>query len=99
MIVVKAELSTSADKRAAFLRQMADLVAASQAEQGSLSFGCYEAVAAPNTFIVLQEWSSRIDLDRHEASPHVAAFKTEAASLIVARKAALVYEVSGVSGL
>ncbi|MCC6616006.1 MAG: antibiotic biosynthesis monooxygenase [Anaerolineae bacterium] len=99
MILLKAELTIAAEGHAAFLQQMAVLAAASRAEDGCLSFACYEAVAAPNTFIVLQEWASRADLDRHEASAHVAAFKAQAAHLIVARLPTQVYEVSSVSGL
>ena len=99
MLVLKTQLSIASDGRAAFLRHMNDLIAASLAEAGCLSFGCYEDVRTPNTFLVLQAWHSRDDLDRHEASAHVAAFKAQAGYLIVARTAAQVYTVNEVGGL
>lgn len=99
MIILKTQLSIASDGRDDFLLHMNELIAASLAESGCLGFGCYEDVRTPNSFLVLQAWHSRADLDRHEASSHVTAFKAQAEHLIVARTAAQVYEVSEVGGL
>lgn len=98
MIVFMTQLSIASDGRDDFLLHMNELIAALLAEAGCLSFGCYEDVQIPNSFLVLQAWHSRADLDRHEASAPIAAFKAQAGHLIVARTAAQVYEVSGLQG-
>lgn len=99
MILLKAQFTIAAEYRAAFLAQMRELGLASLAEDGCLSFACYEAVDEPDTFIVLQEWRDHPSLDRHEQSAHVAAFKAVAGAMIAARQPTKVYDVSHVGGL
>lgn len=99
MIVLKAQLSIHPTEKARFLQHMAALIADSRAEAGCLSFGCYEDVSAPDSFIVLEEWESHAALERHESSAHLAHFKAQVGPLIASREATRVYTVSQVSGL
>jgi quinol monooxygenase YgiN len=99
MIILKAQLTIDASTRPEFLRRLQELIQASLAEEGCISFGCYEDVAAPNSFLVLAEWSSQAALEQHEQSAHVAAFKTQAGSMIIARTLTVVYSVSHTGGL
>jgi|GEM_PF-788576 len=99
MILLKAQISIEPGYRAQFVGHMQTLTRASLNEEGCLSFGCYEDVTAPNSFIVLAEWESRAALDLHEQSAHVAAFKASIGSMIASRRETLVYTVSHVGGL
>ena len=99
MIVLKAHITIEPGYRAQFVGHMQTLIRASLSEQGYISFGCYEDVTAPNSFIVLAEWETRAALDEHEQSEHVAAFKTNVRSMIASRRETIVYEVSHVGGL
>ena len=50
---------------------MQGLVAPTRAEEGCLSYDLSESVAAPGTFITVEEWSDPSDLDAHMATPHI----------------------------
>lgn len=99
VIILKAQLTIRPEHRAAFVQQMQTLIQASLAEAGCLSFGCYEDVALPHSFVVLEEWESHAALTQHEGSAHVAAFKARVSSMIVARQPTRVYTVSHTEGL
>ncbi|SDR75802.1 Quinol monooxygenase YgiN [Nocardioides scoriae] len=47
------------------------LVAPTRAEAGCLSYDLSESVAAPGTFVTVEEWSDPSDLDQHLATDHV----------------------------
>jgi quinol monooxygenase YgiN len=56
-------------------RQVADalsaLVEPTRAEAGCLSYQLYVSAVDPATFITVETWNSREDLDAHLQSPHV----------------------------
>jgi quinol monooxygenase YgiN len=94
MLILRAQFTINAGTREAFFEHMEALINASLAEDGCISFGCYEDVLVRNEVIVLAEWSSRDALDQHETSAHVAAFKAAAGGMIVSRQETMVYQVS-----
>ncbi len=49
-----------------------ELVAATRAEEGNVSYTCYESAAAPGTFVMVEEWASQEALDAHMTTPHMA---------------------------
>ena len=51
---------------------LAELVAATLAEQGCLAYAAYESGAAPGLFVTVEEWRSQADLDAHMQTPHIA---------------------------
>ena len=51
---------------------LAELVAATRAEEGCLAYEAFESAAAPGMFVTVEEWRSQDDLDQHMATPHVA---------------------------
>jgi len=99
MIIVRAQMTISADQRAPFLSYLQAFMQASRAEAGCTSFGCYEDVEAPNAFTVLTEWRDQTSLDRHEQSSHLTQFKANISAMIVSRQETRVYTVSGVGSL
>ncbi|GAA4361185.1 putative quinol monooxygenase [Angustibacter luteus] len=52
---------------------LADLVEPTRAEEGCRSYELHESAAAPGTFVTIESWSDASDLDKHLATPHVAA--------------------------
>lgn len=99
VLVLKAQLEIGPESRSRFLRQIADLIEASRGEAGCLGFSCSEDVSAPNTFLVLQEWSDHAALAAHERSAHVAVFKAGVAGIVVARWPTRIYDVERVADL
>lgn len=99
MILLKAQLTIKAEDRAAFLQAMQTFVQASRAEEGCLSFDCYEDMTHPHYFIVLQTWEDEAALQQHESSEHVAQFKSAIGAMIVSREPTLIYTVNQVNTL
>lgn len=99
MLLLKAHLSIAAGHRRAFLACIHELVTASLTEEGCCAFECLEEVAHPNSFIVLEEWNDRESLDRHEQSPHLAAFKSIVGEMIVSRRETRVYAIDTIQAL
>jgi quinol monooxygenase YgiN len=94
MVLIEARFTVDAESLKALLGAVADLVHASLAEPGCLRFECYEDVWSPGAFVVLGAWADRAALDLHEGSAQVAAFKTLAAPLMVAREPTRIYDVA-----
>ena len=56
---------------------LADLIAATRAEEGCLAYAAYESSAVPGTYVTVEEWREQADLDAHMQTPHIAqAFDT-----------------------
>jgi quinol monooxygenase YgiN len=99
MLILKAQFTIDPLQRAEFIQDMRRLIEASLAEEGCITFGCYEDISEPHSFVVLEEWHGQADLERHEASAHLAAFKASAGPMIVSRKETVIYTVSRLAGL
>ncbi len=50
---------------------LAELAVTTRAEDGCLSYDLYESLATPGTFITVELWRSKEDLDAHLGSAHV----------------------------
>lgn len=56
---------------------LAELVAATLAEEGCLAYEAYESTAQPGVFVTIETWRGQDDLDAHMQTPHIAkAFET-----------------------
>ena len=51
---------------------LADLVAATRAEEGCVSYACHASASAPGTFVMVEEWASQEAMDAHLRTPHLA---------------------------
>lgn len=51
---------------------LAELVAATRAEEGCLSYDAFESTAQPGVFVTIESWRSQEDLDAHMTTPHIA---------------------------
>ena len=50
-----------------------ELVEATQAEDGCVSYDLYESGSAPGTFVTVERWRDAASLEAHMTTPHVAA--------------------------
>lgn len=99
MMLLKAHLEVQAGQWDRLRPLLDELAAQSRAEAGCLSFEYFTSGQDTAYILVIQEWRDRESLERHEASAHVAGFKTRAADLITRRAPTQVYIVDRIEGL
>lgn len=51
---------------------LAELVAATRAEEGCIAYEAFESTAVPGTYVTIETWRSQEDLDAHMQTPHIA---------------------------
>lgn len=69
---VVATISAKAGSEDVVRHALTALTAGSRTEEGCLSYELFESVAAPGTFVTVEEWRDKADLDDHMGTPHVA---------------------------
>ncbi len=69
---VVATIPTDPEQGDAVRAGLAELVAATQAEEGCLAYDAFESSAAPGVFVTIESWRNQADLDAHMTTPHVA---------------------------
>lgn len=94
MYVVIARAAGRPDQRAALVRALTTLADASRQDPGCRSYGFYADVQDENSFVSVEEWESREQLDAHFATPHLAAFMSAAGDLLAAPPTIDMHEVA-----
>lgn len=74
MILVIAQVTTEAATIEALIPAMSVMEAASNAEEGCVSYGFTRPVTNPNKLTVVEIWHSTEALAEHFQTPHMAAF-------------------------
>ena len=69
---VVATIPTKPEAADAVRAGLAELVAATLAEEGCLSYDAFESSAQPGVYVTIESWRSQEDLDAHMTTPHVA---------------------------
>ncbi|GAA0622636.1 putative quinol monooxygenase [Sporichthya brevicatena] len=69
-IVMHATMPVKPEMREPFLNAIPKLVEASNAEEGVQFYQCYESLAEPNTFVMIEVYADKAAMDAHLASPH-----------------------------
>ena len=52
---------------------MRDLVGPTRDEEGNISYELNESLAAPGTFVTVEQWNDPSDLDKHMQTEHIRA--------------------------
>src|SRR4030067_3624652 len=65
MIFVTLKMTVRAEKRMNFLETMRGMLEPARVERGCLSYCLYEDVESRNAFVLLEEWATQEDLERH----------------------------------
>ena len=54
----------------ALAAQFKELVKASRAEEGNISYDLHQEIGKPNRFVFVESWKSQAAIDEHNASEH-----------------------------
>lgn len=68
LITVKAEYAET------LATQFKELVRASRAEEGNISYDLHREISNPNRFVFVENWKSQAAIDAHNASGHFRTF-------------------------
>ncbi len=72
------------------------MVAATEAEEGCISYRFYVDPTARNTFFIFEEWENEQALARHFQTPHLQSFSAYLAQIVADKTAIKRYEVATV---
>jgi quinol monooxygenase YgiN len=78
MVIIHARLYVKPEFAADFLEKTKPLVAASQAEEGNISYELFQHTVNPNEFIVVEEWKDLAAIEFHNQTPHFTGFFAQA---------------------
>ncbi|BCG57129.1 putative quinol monooxygenase [Paenibacillus sp. URB8-2] len=84
MIIIHAVFHVNPERRETFLVETGPLVAASQAEEGNLSYELYEHSEQKNVFIMVETWRDSEAVKFHNATSHFTAFAGKAGEFLSA---------------
>jgi quinol monooxygenase YgiN len=81
MLIVLAKAKVGAGAMAAAKTAIADMVAASNAEEGCIAYAFTEDLLEPGVIHIVEKWQDEAALAAHFATPHMAAFGAAIAGL------------------
>ena len=81
MIYVVATTKVKSEGREAYMAGAKDCIAATQQEQGCIYYDSHASINDPNTFVVVERWASREDLNAHGRSAHMKTWRALSAPL------------------
>lgn len=81
MLIVLAKAKVSAASMDAARDAIADMVAASNAEDGCIAYAFTQDVLDPTVLHIVEKWQDEAALFAHFATPHMAAFQAALAGL------------------
>ncbi|MBI1403681.1 MAG: antibiotic biosynthesis monooxygenase [Porphyrobacter sp.] len=91
MLIVLAKAEVGEGAMEAAKAAIADMVAASNAEEGCIAYAFTQDVLQPNVLHIVEKWRDDAALAAHFATPHMAAFGAAIAGLDVKIVEALKY--------
>ncbi|KPF96435.1 antibiotic biosynthesis monooxygenase [Rhodopseudomonas sp. AAP120] len=71
MIYVVATTQVKPEAREAFIAGAKACIAETRKEKGCISYENHISINDPNTFVVVERWESREDLNAHARAPHM----------------------------
>jgi len=92
MLVVIAKVSVKPERKAELLVLAKDVIAATQAEEGCVSYILLDNPYDPGGCMFVEEWTDKAALHRHLASPHIAEWRKVSADLLTAKSALTLYQ-------
>jgi len=81
-LTVVAEMLAKPGKEEELRRQLLALMEPTRKEEGCVQYDLHVDTGAPGRFLFYENWTSRERLERHLASPHLAAFRAVAGDLL-----------------
>src|SRR5580765_2549829 len=74
MLLLTAFIEVAPTERDAIRAALPAVISATRAEDGCEEYGCYEDTQQPARFVFVERWRDKAALDRHLATPHMAAW-------------------------
>jgi len=74
MLLLTAFVEVAPSDRAAIAAALPAVISATRGEQGCEEYGCYEDAQQPGKYVFVERWRDKAALDRHLATPHMAAW-------------------------
>lgn len=84
MIIIHAKLAVHADKQEQFLEEVKALIAASQAEEGNVSYNLLKDTTQESLYVMVEVWKDHAAVASHNTSSHFVAFVGQAKSFLTA---------------
>ena len=84
MIYVVATTKVKPEGREAFIKGHKACIVETHKEKGCLSYEGHTSVNDPNTYVVVERWESRDDLNAHGKAPHMKVWREYSTPLRVA---------------
>lgn len=81
MLIVLAKAKVGADAMPAAKAAIADMVAASNAEEGCITYAFTQDILDPGVIHIVEKWTDDAALAAHFATPHMAVFGAAIAAL------------------
>lgn len=81
MIYVVATTKVKPESREAYIAGAKDCIRATHQEQGCIAYESHTSINDPNTFVVVERWASREDLNAHGRSAHMKVWRELSAPL------------------
>ena len=92
MLVVIAKVIVKLDKKADFLVLVQDLICATRAEEGCVSYALLENPNEAGACVFLEEWVDKAALKRHFVTPHMTQWKKRSAEFLVGKMDLTLYQ-------
>ncbi|MDO3411648.1 putative quinol monooxygenase [Saccharibacillus sp. CPCC 101409] len=84
MIIVHAEFQVDPTKEEAFVNDLKPLIAASQAEEGNISYSLHKSVDREHVYTMVELWRDREATGIHNQSEHFTSFVAKAGQYLTA---------------
>ncbi|SDO93074.1 Quinol monooxygenase YgiN [Klenkia soli] len=94
MILVIARAQARPDQRSALVPLLVEAARRARTEQGCTSYAFSADLEDPNSFLSVETWEERADLDRHMATPELAELLGALGPLVTGEPTITVHEVS-----
>jgi quinol monooxygenase YgiN len=97
MIIVLAKVSVKPEKKSALLELARGVMAATQKEEGCISYVLFDHPHDPGRCMFVEEWTSREALAKHAASAHIAEWRKQNADYLSAKTEVNIFQAEKVS--
>lgn len=92
MLVVIATLTVKLEKKAELFALAQDLITATRAEQGCISYVLLDNPYNAGICIFLEEWADKQALERHFTTPHIREWRQKSAELLAGKTDIKLYQ-------
>lgn len=84
MIIIHAEMKVNSAVESEFLVSVKELIEASRAEEGNVSYKLFKDTEQENTYQMIEEWRDQEAVASHNASAHFQGFVAKAPNYLAA---------------